>query len=350
MRTYGNLYGAVCSFENLYRAFCQTRRGKLSRFYCAKFAYSRENEILRLQEELQSGGYKHGGYRFFEVFDPKLRQIQAATFKDRVVHHALCNVIEPIFERTFIYDSFACRKGKGTLLALRRCEKLARRFSGGYVLKADISKYFYSVDHKILLGLISAKIRDKKALALCSEIIASSQDSRFRRYFPGDDLFALSRPTGLPIGNLTSQLFSNLYLNELDKFVKHELRWRGYLRYMDDFLLFGAEKPPLHGALRRIEGFLGENLRLVLHPKKRVVLPVKSGLDWVGYRIFPDRTRIRRANIFRFRSRLGGLRAAYHGGSLPLKKIGGCVASFAGYAKWAQSARLLRRLLELETF
>lgn len=185
-----------------------------------------------------------------------------------MVHHALCNVIEPIFEKTFIYDSFACRKGKGTLLALERCKKSANRYRDGYALKADISKYFYTIDHEILLNILRRKIKDERMIKHCVEIISSSEDNRFRQYFPDDDLFAILRPTGLPIGNLTSQLFSNIYLNELDKFIKHTIRCKAYLRYMDDFLLFSGEKRVLWDALNEISFFLTSKLRLQLHSKK----------------------------------------------------------------------------------
>ena len=188
MKTYKNLFGRVCSFENLYLAFKKAASGKLSRFSCADFSFNREKEILRLQEELISEEYRHGEYRDFVVRDPKVRQIRAACFRDRVVHHALCNIIEPIFEARFISDSFACRKGKGTLEALEKYKCLARLYQNGYVLKADVSKFFYTVDHEILLGIISRRIADKKVLRLCSEIISSSEDARFRTFFSGDGL------------------------------------------------------------------------------------------------------------------------------------------------------------------
>lgn len=350
MKTYKNLYEQICSFENLYNAFCKAKKGKLSRYYCAKFSYFRESEILCLRDELLSGAYKHGNYRCFDIYDPKFRRIKAASFRDRVVHHALCNVIEPIFEKTFIYDSFACRKGKGTLLALERCKKLANRFCDGYVLKADISKYFYTIDHKILLNILRRKIKDERTINLCAEIISSSEDNCFREYFPGDDLFAILRPTGIPIGNLTSQLFSNIYLNELDKFVKQTLRYKGYLRYMDDFLLFSVKKSDLWDALCKIKFFLASELRLNLHSKKQVVFPVRRGIDWVGYIIYPDRVKIRRENIFRFRNRNNKLRKLLRQHKISMKTIGQSIASFCAYALHADSKRLIHSLLWMEKF
>ncbi|MDD5657348.1 MAG: reverse transcriptase/maturase family protein [Elusimicrobia bacterium] len=359
MTTHKGLFERVCSFENLLLAFRKAARGKGHRAGCAEFSYDRERRILAIRERLLAGAYAHGPYRDFMVFDPKLRDVRAAQFPDRVVHHALCNVIEPIFEGSFISDSFACRKGRGTLAALERCRSFARKFAEGYVLKADIAKFFPSVDHAILQGLIARKVADQRVLRLCADILASSQDGRFRAFFTGDDLFALSRPTGIPIGNLTSQLFANVYLNELDRFVKQELRWKAYLRYMDDVLLFGPDKARLRTALSRTEDFLARNLRLRVHPLKRTVSPVRCGVDWVGYRVFPpgargpassESVRLRRSNIFRFRDRNRRLRRLWRAGKLPLSKILESIRSFLGYARWAQAGRLMERLLELEAF
>jgi len=357
MKTYKGLYEQLVSFENLHSAFRKAAKGKGLRADCAEFSYGREREILLLQEELQAGTYRHGPYRSFTVRDPKVREVKAARFRDRVVHHALCNVIEPIFEARFLPENFACRKGKGTLAALKSCRREVRRLPRGYVLKADVSKFFHTVDHRVLLDLLGRKIADEKVMRLCALILASSEDSRFRTYFPGDDLFACRRPTGIPIGNLTSQLFANVYLHELDRFVKMELRHAAYLRYMDDFLLFGPEKPGLWRAFARVEAFMADQLRLRLHPAKRAVSPVKGGVDWVGYRVFPgaeggapDRVRLRRRNIFRFRARCAGLRRRYRAGIIPLEAVRDSVVSFLGYTRQAQAARLMRRILEMEAF
>ncbi|MCG2726772.1 MAG: reverse transcriptase/maturase family protein [Elusimicrobia bacterium] len=350
MNTSKQLYERVCSFENMYDAFLKAAKGKSLRMDCAGFAYNREREIFALQAELLDGIYRHGPYREFEVNDPKRRQVKAAPFRDRVVHHALCNIIEPIFEARFISNSFACRKGKGTFAALGRCGELARRFCGGYVLKADISKFFYSVDHGIMFAALSRRIADKRVLALIAEILASSEDARFRAYFPGDDLFALQRRTGIPIGNLTSQLFSNIYLTELDYFVKQQLRWKPYLRYMDDFLLFGPDKKELWIILSRIEAFLAEKLRLRVHPKKRTVSPVSCGIDWVGYMVFPERIKVRRRNIFRFRDRNRKLRALFKRGRIRPADIKQSIMSFCAYTSHANANKLTQNLLEREIF
>ena len=187
-------------------------------------------------------------------------------------------------------------------------------------------------------------------LALIAEILVSSEDARFRAYFPCDGLFALQRPTGIPIGNLTSQLFSNIYLTELDYFVKQELRWKPYLRYMDDFLFFGQDKKELWLTLSRIEAFLAEKLRLRVHPKKRTVSPVNCGIDWVGYMVFPEHVRVRRRNIFRFRIRNRRLRALFKRGRIHVQDIRQSLMSFCAYTAHAGAANLVNGLLWLEKF
>ena len=201
-----------------------------------------------------------------------------------------------------------------------------------------------------MLKTLGRRIVDKRVMNLIAEILASSEDARFRAYFPGDDLFALQRPTGIPIGNLTSQLFSNIYLSELDYFVKQELRWKPYLRYMDDFLLFGPDKKELWLTLSLIEAFLAEKLRLRVHPKKRTVSPVDCGIDWVGYMVFPERVRVRRRNIFRFRARNRKLRALFKRGQIHASDIRQSLMSFCAYTAHADAANLVNGLLWLEKF
>ncbi len=197
-----------------------------------------------------SGTYRHGSYTYFTIYEPKERLVAAAPFRDRVVHHAIVRVIEPIFERRFIEDSFACRRGKGTHAAMRRSAQFARRFP--YALKCDVRKYFPSIDHGILLNELARMIADERLLML----IAVDPGHTRRRYSPemaaGGELFDVQfHKVGLPIGNLTSQFFANVYLNPLDHFVKHELRVKGYVRYLDDFVLFGHDRKACGGTARR---------------------------------------------------------------------------------------------------
>ena len=241
MKRHGNLWEQVISFEALLRAADTARRGKRFRPTVAAFHFDQERELWRLHEELSTKTYRPGAYRTFVICEPKPRQISAAPYRDRVVHHALVKVLEPLYERSFIADSYACRKGKGTHAGVDRCQQFARRFR--YVLKADVQKFFPSLDHEILKGLVVRKIKDKDVLWLVGQIIDhSNPQEEVVNYFPGDDLFTPSeRRRGIPIGNQTSQFFANVYLDPLDHFVKDRLRIKGYVRYVDDFLLFADD-------------------------------------------------------------------------------------------------------------
>jgi len=254
MKRYGDLFGRLVSFENLLLAFLKASKGKKSNPQVGDFALRLEEELLLLQRELMDKTYSPGPYRTFYIYEKKKRMISAAPFRDRVVHHALCNIIGPIFERGFIYDSYANRVGKGTHRAVGRCSEFARK--NPYVLKLDIKKYFPSIDHEILKGLIRRRIKDPEVLWLCDLVIDSSNpQEQVLEWFPGDDLFApVERRKGLPIGNQTSQFFANLYLDPLDHFVKEVLGCRYYIRYVDDILVFGPEKGYLWDVKEEISG------------------------------------------------------------------------------------------------
>ena len=294
MKTYKNLYPQIHSFENLYLAFRAARRGKRDRAAVASFEFDLEHNLLDLQAELRERSYQPGGYTNFYIHEPKRRLVSAAPFRDRVVHHALCQVIEPIWEARFIDTSFACRLGKGTHRALDQCQAWLRQY--GYAFHGDVVKYFPSVDHQILRGLLARRIADRQAMWLVDQILDSGAGIQASEcppvYFPGDypttgsgeGLFAALRPRGLPIGNLTSQFWANVYLHELDTFAKHQLKCRAYLRYMDDFVLFCNDKAQLQDWKAAIREFLGARLRLVLHPKKSLVFPVQVGVDFIGFR------------------------------------------------------------------
>jgi retron-type reverse transcriptase len=282
----GNLWPTLTSFENLLRAAEKARKGKRFRPAVAAFHFDLEHQLWSLHDELSTKSYRPGGYRSFFLCEPKKRQISAAPYRDRVVHHALTNVLEPIFERSFIPDSYACRKGKGTHAAVDRCQQFARRFR--YVLKADIQKFFPSLDHEILKGLVAGKVKDPDVLWLVGRIIDHSNPQEpVQDWFPGDDLFTPGqRRRGIPIGNQTSQFFANVYLDPLDHFAKDRLQVGGYVRYVDDFLVFADDKKQLADVQRRIAEFL-TRLRLRLHPTKNVVFPVRQGIGSLGYRVFP---------------------------------------------------------------
>jgi len=246
MKTYNGLYERLCSLDNLFLAAHKAQRGKRYRQDVAEFHLRLEDELLDLREELQAQTYRPRPYHTFWIRDSKPRLISAAPYRDRVVHHALCNVTEPLFERTFIHDSYACRVGKGTHASADRLQQFSRQ--ARYVLRCDIRKYFPSIDHEILKQLLRRKIRDPQMLWLWDTIIdGSNPQEEVLQYFPGDHLFTpLERRKGLPIGNQTSQFLANVYLNPLDHFVKDTWGCPRYLRYVDDFAAFGNDKGELH--------------------------------------------------------------------------------------------------------
>ena len=234
MKRVGNLYERLCSFENLYLAAGRARRGKRHRPDVAAFHCELEGELVSLQEELRRQTYRPGPYRAFRIRDPKPRLISAASYRDRVVHHALCQVIEPIFDKSFSFDSYANRLGKGTHKALDRSSQFARRYP--YVLKCDLEKYFPSIDHELLKARLARKLKCRDTLQLIGSIIDhSNPQEELIRHFPGDTLFTpLERRRGIPIGNLTSQFFANVYLNGFDHFVQQDLKIPAYVRFADD--------------------------------------------------------------------------------------------------------------------
>jgi len=235
MKRLGWVWDSVTAFDNLLLAYRKARRGKRGREEVARFACELEPELLRLQTELREGRYRPGQYRQFTIYERKPRLISAAPFRDRVVHHALMNIIEPPLDRRFIDDCYACRKGKGVHAAVNRYQAYAQRYA--YVLKLDIRQYFPSIDHRLLKETLLRRIKDPDVLALLGAIIdggpPASPEGDF--LFPGDDLFTpLERRRGILIGNLTSQFFANLYLDDFDHWLKESLRTPAYLRYVDD--------------------------------------------------------------------------------------------------------------------
>jgi RNA-directed DNA polymerase len=287
------LYSQVYAFANLYWAFRQARRGKRDRSEVAAFEFNLEENLLQLRQELATRTYRPGPYRSFYVRDSKRRLISAAPFRDRVIHHALVNVIEPLFEPRFIGDSYANRVGKGTHRALDRCQAFAGRYR--CVLQCDARQFFPSVDHAILRAQLARVVGDEDVMWLVDRILASGIGVLAGEYdmvwFPGDDLLAAVRPRGLPIGNLTSQFWANVYLNDLDQYVKRTLRCRAYLRFVDDTLLFADDKPTLHAwrwaIIERLAG-----LRLTWHEERAQVYPVAEGIPFLGFRVFPDHRRL----------------------------------------------------------
>ncbi len=346
VKTYKNLFPQITTFENLYLAYRQARKGKRTKAPVADFELNFELHLLSLQEVLLSLTYKPGPYRNFIIFEPKRRLVSAAPFRDRVVHHALCRVIEPIWEARFHSHSYACRVGKGTHAAVDKAHQWVRRYP--YVFHGDIVKYFPSIDHQILMGLITKKIRDPEVIWLAQTILDTGKDIQPQEqpvlYFPGDDLFAALRPRGLPIGNLTSQFWANVYLNELDTFVAQELKCHAYLRYMDDFLLFSESKAELIAWKIAIRSFLGEHLRLSMHENKSVVIPTRTGLDFCGFVLFPEKRKLRRTSITRFLKRFKMQRSLYSQGQMSLDEVTTSVKSWIAHAAHADSWHLRSKI------
>jgi RNA-directed DNA polymerase len=351
-RIFDGLFPTIASFANLHLAWRKAARGKRGQPGVASFELNLEGALLRLQEDLLAGRYRPGPYRSFTIRDPKHRLISAAPFRDRVVHHALCNVIEPLFERTFIGDSYANRIGKGTHAALVRAQRWARHYP--YVLQCDLRQFFPSVDHAILQAIIRRKIADPLVLGLVEMIVAGGAgvlDAEYDMvYFPGDDLFAAMRPRGLPIGNLTSQFWANVYLNELDQFVKRELRCHAYLRYVDDFLLFADNKRTLWQWKAAITGKLAE-LRLALHERESTVYPTSAGIPFLGFRVYPDHRLLKRRNALAFQRRLRRWGRALGRGEMPIAdlhpRVRGWVAHAAHGDTWGLRRALFRAPLAI---
>ena len=339
MKRYGNLWHQIVDWSNLLLASRKAQRGKRFRDNVLAFNYNLEPELFKLQSELESKTYCPGAYKSFRIYDPKPRLISAAPYRDRVVHHALCNIIVPLIEKSFITDTYANRVGYGTHRALKRFIQFAR--SSRYVLQCDIRKYFPSIDHEILKQIIRRKIKCQDTLWLIELIIdGSNPQEPVVEYFPGDDLLTpLLRRHGLPIGNLTSQFLANLYLNDFDHFVKEKLRVKKYLRYVDDFSLFGDDFQFLAQARREIEQYLA-TLRLIIHPIKSQLFETRHGANFVGFRVLPERVRVRNDNLRRARRRLKQLQADYARGSVSVKDLIQRLQSWSAHLKHGDTYQL----------
>ncbi len=274
MKTYSALYSEIISLKNLILAWKKARKGKTNRNYVRKFEKDIAYNLKILYDELNTKTYKPMPLKSFILRDPKTRIISKSEFRDRIVHHALVKVVEPIFDKTFIYDSCANRIGKGTSFALKRFEKFQRKATHNFskeafCLKADIRHYFQEIDKEILQEIIKEKIQCKDTLSLIKLIL---------------DNFELDK--GMPLGNLTSQFFANVYLSKLDYFVKHTLKARHYIRYVDDFVILHKSKEQLELWKKDIDFFLREKLKLELHPEKTKIISLSKGVDFVGFRNF----------------------------------------------------------------
>jgi retron-type reverse transcriptase len=341
MKTYKNLYSDIYSLTNLFLAWKKAKKEKTKKDYVIEFEKNLLDNLIRLQEELKSFTYKPRPLKTFILRDPKIRRISKSDFRDRVIHHALCNIIEPIFDKMFIYDSCANRKGKGNLKAIERfyifIRKVSRngkingRFNDnqvkGYCLRADIRHYFQEVNHEILVKIIRRKIQDEKVIWLIEQILANHS----------------VKDKGMPLGNLTSQFFANVYLNELDYFVKHKLKARYFIRYVDDFIILHSSKSWLEVWKKQINDFLNKELKIELHKEKTKIITLSRGIDFVGFRNFYYFRLLKKRNIRKMLSKI----YKYKNGEIQHNKL---IESFQGwqaYAKWANTYKLRNRLLKL---
>ena len=339
------LFDKISSFENLIKASNLAKRGNRQKSYGLEFEFNLEQELGRLVWELKTGYYQPNAYHHFVAFYPKMRAIAAPAFRDRVVQQSLVMEIEPIFDRIFIYDSYACRKHKGTHLGAKRVKKFLQAThtlypqQDVYVLQSDIKSFFASMSWPILQKLMAKKITDPKALNLIIKFITqhlvSSTSTQSRAAI--EKVINVKQQRGLPIGNLTSQLFANVYLNQLDHFVKEELKQRWYSRYMDDFLIINPSKNELHKLKNKIAVFLEKNLKLKLHPKKTVIYPVKNGVPFVGYRIFHDHVLIRGNSLIRMQRRLKKRYQQLAREEINQTEFQQSVSSFQGHLKHADT-------------
>ncbi|MDP4001668.1 MAG: reverse transcriptase domain-containing protein [bacterium] len=272
-----DIFEEIISIENLLQAWREFKRGKTNKLEIQEFALNLEDNLFQLHAELKNETYLHSAYTAFYVNDPKLRRIHKALVRDRLLHHAIFRVLYLVFDKHFIHDSYSCRVRKGTHRAVNRLKKFLVQASHNdsrlvYALKCDVRKFFDSIDQDILLEIICRRIYDERAIRLVRQIVGS---------------FEKSPNIGLPLGNVTSQLFANIYLNELDQFAKHCLKAKHYLRYCDDFIILGYSPDALKKIANKIDNFLQERLKLSLHPNKIIIRKYRQGIDFLGYVVLP---------------------------------------------------------------
>ena len=321
MKSYNNLWNEFISFENLHLAYKKARESKPNKEKVLEFGLNLEKNLFNLKNQLLNNKYNVSKYYTFKIYEPKERVISSPAFKDVVVQHALINVIEPIFEKSFIYDSFACRKNKGIHKGLSRLKNIIQsNNSPKYYMKCDVKKYFPSVNKKILKKIISKKLKDKKILKILYKII----DSYNSKY--GEN-------KGIPIGNLTSQLFANIYLNELDQFVKHKLKSKYYFRYVDDFIVLSNSKKELNYIGYKITKFLNYYLDLEMPKNKTYINLIENGVDFVGYKVFKNYIKIRKSNLKNFIKKTKYNLYLYNNYKITKNSLESSVCSYLGYFK-----------------
>ncbi len=344
------MFKKITSLEQLTQAYYKARKGKKTKIKVCQFDFNLEKNLIKIENLLKSGRYLPSAYTNFTIFDPKTRQVAAPTFCDRVVQHSLVISIEPLLEKTFILDSYACRKRKGACFAVKRVKNflITARCQLGkeqqlYVLAGDIQKYFQSINWDILLRIIKKTIVCPQTLALIKKIIETHSCVKKKAEVVVQAVPVLERK-GLPIGNLTSQLFANTYLNEFDHYVKEALNEKWYARYMDDFLIIGSDRKKLKEIQEKIKIFLENELKLKLHPKKLIIKNVDQGVPFVGYRIFYDHVLVRGDTLCHMQRKYRQRRKLLQMGKITEKDLLATKASVRGHLKHANSFNLAKFL------
>ncbi len=315
-----NLFHNISSISNLLKAWNEFKRGKKNKKGVGEFELHLEENIFQLHEDLISKKYRHDKYVDFYISDPKRRHIHKASVRDRVIHQAVFQILYPIFNKHFIYDSYSSRKLRGTHLGVKRTYKACRKVSKNwkiktYVLKCDVRKFFDCIDHSILRNLIEKKVQCQETMWLVSMLFKS---------------FEKEKDKGLPLGNVTSQLFANIYLDKLDQFVKHQLKLKYYFRYCDDFIIIHKNRDFLFEIMKKIGNFLHENLLLDLHPKKVEIRPIQRGIDFLGYVILSHMVVLRTRTKRRIVRKIKIIRKQFEKGLVSEENLKSVLTSYLG--------------------
>lgn len=339
MRIYTNLFNKLITPENLFFAWEEFRRDKKKKEDVLIFEKNLEREIFSLHRELKSHTYKHSGYTDFYISDPKRRHIHKAQVRDRVLHHAIMGILYPLYEKTFIHNSFSCRIGKGTHKGVEALRGMLYKASKNntrnvYILKCDIEKFFDSINHEILLSVLSSRIKDQELMNLLTEVVGSFTSYRS----------TLFDRCGVPIGNLTSQLFANVYMDMFDQFMKHELKVKYYARYTDDFVIVSESKEYLLYLLPQIQLFLREKLRVQIHPKKVTITRSGRGIDYLGYVLFPHFTLVRKRTQKRALRKINEKILLYKRDEISEDKVHATLMSYLGVLSHADAHRFSEKL------
>jgi RNA-directed DNA polymerase len=333
MKRIGHLFDNVCAADNLYSAYRKARKGKRNRPDVVKFELNLETELQDLREALINQTYTPGPFKHFTIYERKARLISVAPFRDRVLHHAIMNELEPVLDKRLVHDCYACRVGKGVHKAIDRYQHYANRYA--YELKLDVQKFFPSIDHHVLKNILRRRLKDPRLLALLAQIVDHAPEDIVASplvYFAGDDLLTpIQRPRGLPIGNLTSQVFANVYLDDLDHWVKEVLQVDGYIRYMDDLFLFGDDKTQLWAVRSAIDEKLA-SLRLRLRGGKTQLFQTNERLDVLGVTASRQRRWLRNDNGHRFIRRYKNMLRKIRTGLYDRNHVRASIQSWIGHA------------------